>query len=94
MEIWAFATVLLLFKFFDPLTKATFKTSVANGIVVTPQNITISLFDTLTKSAFKTSVVNGIVGLVNKMETQISFQAFRSKLGGSPPLKSSCKLKT
>jgi|TARA_B110000285_G_scaffold184452_1_gene209017 hypothetical protein len=61
---------------------------------VTPQNITISLFDTLTKSAFKTSVVNGIVGLVNKMETQISFQAFRSKLGGSPPLKSSWKLKT
>jgi|TARA_B110000495_G_scaffold163705_1_gene149087 hypothetical protein len=52
---------------------------------VTPQNITISLFDTVTKPAFKTSVVNGIVGLVNKMETQISFQAFRSKLAARLP---------
>ena len=52
---------------------------------MTPQNITISLFDTLTKSAFKTSVVNGIVGLVNKMETQISFQAFRSALAARLP---------
>ncbi len=50
-----------------------------------PQNMTISFFDTLTNSAFKTSVVNSIVGLVNKMETQISFQAFRSKLAARLP---------
>ena len=54
--------------------------------IVAPQIITISLlFDPLTKATFKTSVANGIVGLVNQMETQISFQAFRSKLAARFP---------
>tara|TARA_B110000046_G_scaffold184028_1_gene221520 strand:+ start:2981 stop:4261 length:1281 start_codon:yes stop_codon:yes gene_type:complete len=54
--------------------------------IVAPQIITISLlFDPLTKATFKTSVANGIVGLVNKIETQISFQAFRSKLAARFP---------
>jgi len=54
--------------------------------IVAHQNITISLlFDPLTKATFKTSVANGIVGLVNQMETQISFQAFRSKLAARFP---------
>jgi len=50
------------------------------------QNITINLlFDPLTKATFKTSVANGIMGLVNQLETQISFQAFRSKLAARFP---------
>ena len=56
------------------------------NLIVAHQNITISLlFDPLTKATFKTSVANGIVGLVNQMETQISFQAFRSKLAARFP---------
>jgi ABC-2 type transport system permease protein len=50
------------------------------------ETITITLlFDPLTKATFKTSVANGIMGLVNQMETQVSFQAFRSKLAARFP---------
>lgn len=50
------------------------------------ESITITLlFDPLTKATFKTSVANGIMGLVNQMETQVSFQAFRSKLAARFP---------
>ena len=43
------------------------------------------LFDPLTKATFKTSVSNGIMGLVNEMETQFSFMAFKSKLAARFP---------
>ncbi|MGB0402848.1 MAG: ABC transporter permease [Salibacteraceae bacterium] len=53
-----------------------------NGV----QTIQVKLFfDPLTKATFKTSVSNGIMGLVNEMETQISFMAFKSKLASRFP---------
>ena len=49
-------------------------------------NIQVTLlFDPLTKATFKTSISNGIMGIVNQMETDFSFRAFKSKLAARFP---------
>ncbi|MBD79177.1 MAG: hypothetical protein CL840_09675 [Crocinitomicaceae bacterium] len=58
----------------------------SNQMTVSNSPITVNLiFDPLTKATFKTSISNGIMGIINELETQYSFQAFRSKLAARFP---------